>query len=104
MIIILLYNTCQIIIHNGKHKTDKNDMIINMLDFPDLVKNLAKNKVTAVYVFDRNTMGASWYNVQRRTYGPNISIIGFKCEEGKNYRIKYDRANRVATEMEQYNE
>lgn len=100
----LKYNTCQIIIHNGKHKTDKNDMIINMLDFPDLVKNLAKNKVTAVYVFDRNTMGASWYNVQRRTYGPNISIIGFKCEEGKNYRIKYDRAKHIATEMEQYNE
>ena len=102
--IALKYDTCQIIIHNGKHKTDKNDMIINMLDFPDLVKNLAKSKITRFFIFDRNTMTASWFSVQRRKYGPNISFIGFKCEEGKNYRIKYDRANHVATEMESYNE
>ena len=98
--IALKYDTCQIIIHNGKHKTDKNDMIINMLDFPDLVKNLAKSKITRFFIFDRNTMTASWSSVQRRKYGPNISFIGFKCEEEKNYRIKYDRANHIATEME----
>ena len=98
------YDTCQIIIHNGKQKTNRNDMIINMLDFPELVKNLAKNKISGFHVMDRNTMGASWYNIQRRKYGPNISIIGFKCEEGKNYRIKYDRAKHIATEMESYNE
>ena len=102
--IALKYDTCQIIIHNGKQKTNRNDMIINMLDFPELVKNLAKNKISGFHVMDRNTMGASWYNIQRRKYGPNISIIGFKCEEGKNYRIKYDRAKHIATEMESYNE
>lgn len=96
----LKYDTCQIIIHNGKHKTDKNDMIINMLDFPDLVKNLVKHKVTRVYVFDRNTISASSYDVHRRKYGPNVSIIGFKGEGEEYYRIKYDRANHIATEME----
>lgn len=102
--IALKYDTCQIIIHNGKQKTNRNDMIINMLDFPELVKNLAKNKIVGFQVMDRNTMGGSWYNIQRRKYGPNISIIGFKCEGGKNYRIKYDRAKHIATEMESYNE
>ena len=98
--IALKYDTCQIIIHNGKQKTNRNDMIINMLDFPELVKNLAKNKVTAVYVFDRNTLSGLSYRVHAAKYGSNISIIGFKCEREKIYRIKYDRAKHIATEME----
>ena len=98
--ITLKYDTCQIIIHNGKQKTNRNDMIINMSDFPDLVKNLAKNKISGFLVMDRSTLSVSSYDVQRRKYGPNISIITFKCEGGKNYRIKYDRSNHTATEME----
>ena len=98
--IALKYDTCQIIIHNGKQKTNRNDMIINMSDFPDLVKNLAKNKISGFLVMDRSTLSVSSYDVQRRKYGPNISIITFKCEGGKNYRIKYNRSNHTATEME----
>ena len=78
-------------------KGNKSD---NMLDFPDLVKNLAKNKISGFLVMDRSTLSVSSYDVQRRKYGPNISIITFKCEGGKNYRIKYDRAKHIATEME----
>lgn len=98
--IALKYDTCQIIIHNGKQKTNRNDMIINMLDFPDLVKNLAKNKIVGFQVMDRNTLSYSSYNVQRRKYGPNISIIGFACEGEKKHRIKYDRAKHIVTVMQ----
>ena len=97
--IALKYDTCQIIIHNGKHKTNRNDMIINMLDFPKLVKNLAKNKVIRFHIADRNTLSANSYYF-RRNHGPNISIISFKCEGGELYRIKYDRATHIATEIE----
>lgn len=95
----LKYNTCQIIIHNGKHKTDKNDMIINMLDFPDLVKNLAKNKIVGFQVMDRNTLSSSSYEYYKRTYGSSAIFILFKCETGKNYKIKYDKANHIASEV-----
>ena len=98
--IALKYDTCQIIIHNGKQKTNRNDMIINMLDFPDLVNNLAKNKIVGFQVMDRNTLSSSSYEYYKRTYGSSVIFILFKCETGKNYRIKYDRAKRVATEME----
>lgn len=97
--IALKYDTCQIIIHNGKQKTNRNDMIINMLDFPELVKNLAKNKISGFHVMDRNTLSVSSYDVQRRVYGTGVSIILFKCPGGKNYRIKYDRAKHIATEI-----
>ena len=98
--IALKYDTCQIIIHNGKQKTNRNDMIINMLDFPDLVNNLAKNKIVGFQIMDRNTLSYSSYEYYKRTYGSSVIFILFKCETGKNYRIKYDRAKRVATEME----
>ena len=98
--IALKYDTCQIIIHNGKQKTNRNDMIINMLDFPDLVKNLAKNKIVGFQVMDRNTLSSSSYEYYKRTYGSSAIFILFKCETGKNYRIKYDRAKHIATEME----
>ena len=98
--IALNYNTCQIIIHNGKQKTNRNDMIINMLDFPDLVKNLAKNKIVGFCVMDRNTLGSSSYEYYKRTYGSSVVFILFKTEGGKNYRIKYDKAKYIATEME----
>lgn len=97
--IALKYDTCQIIIHNGNYKTNRNDMIINMLDFPDLVKNLVKNKVIRFHIVDINTLGVSSYNVYKRKYGSNISIIEFKCEGEKYYRIKYDRSNHTATEI-----
>ena len=80
--IALKYDTCQIIIHNGKQKTNRNDMIINMLDFPELVKNLAKNKITGFHIMDRSTLSVSSYDVQRRVYGTGVSIILFKCEGG----------------------
>ena len=98
--IALKYDTCQIIIHNGKQKTNRNDMIINMLDFPELVKNLAKNKITGFHIMDRSTLSVSSYDVQRRVYGTGVSIILFKCEGGKNYQIKYDRVKHIATEIE----
>ena len=98
--ITLKYDTCQIIIHNGKQKTNRNDMIINMLDFPDLVKNLAKNKIVGFQVMDRNTLSSSSYEYYKRTYGSSAIFILFKTEGGKNYRIKYDRVNHIATEIE----
>ena len=98
--ITLKYDTCQIIIHNGKHKTNKNDMIINMLELPDLAKNLAKNKVIRFHIADRNTLSSLSYRVHASKYGPNISIISFGCEGKKGYRIKYDRSKHIATEME----
>ena len=99
--IALKYDTCQIIIHNGKQKTNRNDMIINMLDFPDLVKNLVKSKITGFSVFDRNTLSSLSYRVHASKYGPNISFINFKCEDKvKFYRIKYDRSKHIATETE----
>ena len=97
--IILKYDTCQIIIHNGKQKTNRNDMIINMLDFPDLVKNLAKNKIVGFQVMDRNTLSSSSYEYYKRTYGSNVVFILFKCESGRNYQIKYDKAKHIATEV-----
>ena len=98
--IALKYDTCQIIIHNGKHKTDKNDMIINMLEFPEFVVNLAKNKVLGNSITDRNTLSAYSYGIHKRKYDPNISIINFRCEGEKYHQIKYDRAKHIATEME----
>ena len=76
--IALKYDTCQIIIHNGKQKTNRNDMIINMLDFPELVKNLAKNKIVGFCVMDRNTLSSSSYEYYKRTYGSSVVFILFK--------------------------
>ena len=101
--IALKYDTCQIIIHNGKQKTNRNDMIINMLDFPELVKNLAKHEVIGFFIVDRNTLSSSSYDYYKRTYGSSVSIINFKCKDDskyKYYRIKYDRVKHIATEIE----
>lgn len=99
--ITLKYDTCQIIIHNGKNKTNRNDMIINMLDFPDLINKLSKSKVIGFSVYDRTTLTSNSYRVHRVRYGPDISIINFRCENSVGYyRIKYDRIRHIATEIE----
>ena len=98
--ITLKYDTCQIIIHNGKNKTNRNDMIINMLDFPDLINKLSKSKVIGFSVYDRNTLSSLSYRVHASKYGPNISFINFKCENRVGYyRIKYDRIRHIASEI-----
>ena len=105
--IALNYNTCQIIIHNGKHKTDKkDDIIINMLDFPKLIDKLSKSKNIEVLVLDQNTLPEAWYNMQASQYGLNIIIISFRYENagdrpgyGYRYSIKYDKEKHIASEI-----
>ena len=104
--IALNYNTCQIIIHNNKQKSNKDDIIINMLDFPKLIDKLSKSKNIEVLVLDQNTLPESWYNMQASKYGPNIIIISFRYENagdrpgyGYRYSIKYDKEKHIASEI-----
>ena len=104
--IALNYNTCQIIIHNNKQKSNKDDIIISMLDFPKLIDKLSKSVNVKILILDQSTLPEAWYNMQASKYGPNIIIISFVYENagdrpGYDYRysIKYDKVKHTASEI-----
>ena len=104
--IALNYNTCQIIIHNNKQKSNKDDIIINMSDFPKLIDKLSKSVNVKILILDQSTLPEAWYNMQASKYGLDVIIITFVYENagdrpGYGYRnaIKYEKVKHTASEI-----